>query len=98
MTRQSTETAYCVSCATRREIADVDDATTLTPRGEVTVTAASLVCGHVVRLGPETITAPAPGAPYAGPEPTAATTRLSDVQEARRRQAERAAWEAEDRA
>lgn len=96
MTRQQNETAYCVECACRREIADVDDATTLTPRGEVSVTQASLMCGHVVRLGPERVTGPAPGAPYAG-EPAAASTRLRDIDAVRHRITERAAWEAEDR-
>lgn len=95
MTRQA-DTAYCVECAQRREIADVDDAVQLTPRGEVTVTAASLMCGHVVRLGPETVTGPAPGAPYAG-VPAAPSIRLSDVEAVRRRQLERTASEAEDR-
>jgi hypothetical protein len=58
--------AYCPQCKTRRDIVDTDTAYKNTRRGEVGMPVAILECDHTVSQGPETVTGPAPGAPYAG--------------------------------
>lgn len=87
------ETAWCPECRTRVAVEEVADNGHQTRAGEVAYATTYLACDHTLQ-GPERIIAPAPGAPYAGPQAfPAATARPADVRAAAaRQQAFNAPW------
>lgn len=76
---------WCADCGARRPVVDAFTSGHLERRGEVTYGVHLLDCGHSSE-GPATVTAAAPGAPYAGDRAVASCARTRDLLDASKRQ------------